>query len=700
MKNLIRTTILILLLLSSFSSFSQSIGEIWECNTDAPKSKTMYVNTNESSFNTYIKHIRIFVHVIRKDNGTGGLSSEVVNNSLSILKDDYQQHNISFIEIGRDFIDSDLFYNGINKESYFQLINTGNHDSAIDIYFLSSTDKFARASNIPGNALALGGYYTETSVLSHEMGHCLGLYHTHSGRGCNDYENCQESIDSSNCDECGDLVCDTPADPCLKGKVDKDCNYIGGGGFSPNTDNIMSYSPPYCLSAFTNGQKERIHAAITSEPVLKKVIVLSPTNLTATNIRYRDFTLSWTGVDNAVGYKVYDVTNSKEKLVGTTTETKLAIKDLGMGETYKYAVKAKYPNIESEYSDTLSVTTVKLKLSGATTICDQETYTIENFLPNTKVEWKSINSNLELVSVTENGKKATFSKKGNGICLVNVHFKDIQIVLHKEVMVGVPLSSEIGVYINGETVGKVPYTILSDFDFPKLRPYPDLVTLCTSKDNLFYAEYPKKTGSSLYGNIFLPSEFIDLIDFRFIGLKYEWRVKEGNPDWTLESKYPHFPSLIDNSAIVAKYFKMLEPIIKRPYSLLPPPVFEVRLCNECGCSEWKELSNFEVRECSIWDLIFLLTPNGDGVNDTFEITETAKPTTYSTSTTDRVYNLTIFNNEGNVVYEKDNYMQDDERFVGIGNTGNYANVTLSGGNYYYTLTGSSNRSGMIYLERE
>ncbi len=40
-----------------------------------------------------------------------------------------------------------------------------------------------------------------------------------------------------------------------------------------------------------------------------------PTNLTATNIRYTDFTLNWDTVNKVVGYEVYEITDSKEKFL-------------------------------------------------------------------------------------------------------------------------------------------------------------------------------------------------------------------------------------------------------------------------------------------------------------------------------------------------------------------------------------------------
>ena len=102
-------------------------------------------------------------------------------------------------------------------------------------------------------------------ALSHEMGHALGLFHTHRPLGkpntlpCE----CNENPDSSNGFVCGDLVADTPADPL--GTIDGQCNYTGDipndpGGtiYYPYTNNIMSYYRYNCQNAFTPGQKSRM----------------------------------------------------------------------------------------------------------------------------------------------------------------------------------------------------------------------------------------------------------------------------------------------------------------------------------------------------------------------------------------------------------------------------------------------------------
>lgn len=114
--------------------------------------------------------------------------------------------------------------------------------------------------------------YTRAQTFVHELGHVLGLLHTHDST----YGN--ELVDGSNCSESGDLICDTPADPGIGGSaVDlQTCTYIGtaqdanGELYTPQVKNIMSYSRcPRTL--FTPGQINVMHYVLSDvKSYLKK----------------------------------------------------------------------------------------------------------------------------------------------------------------------------------------------------------------------------------------------------------------------------------------------------------------------------------------------------------------------------------------------------------------------------------------------
>ncbi|MFK8101081.1 MAG: M43 family zinc metalloprotease [Saprospiraceae bacterium] len=100
-----------------------------------------------------------------------------------------------------------------------------------------------------------------SSVITHEMGHYLGVYHTFQG-GCG----------NNDCLQDGDRVCDTPPDqstapvPC-NGTINS-CTTDTDSGFATDQDdmfiNYMDYGDPDCYSAFTQGQADRMSFFVTT----------------------------------------------------------------------------------------------------------------------------------------------------------------------------------------------------------------------------------------------------------------------------------------------------------------------------------------------------------------------------------------------------------------------------------------------------
>ncbi len=104
-------------------------------------------------------------------------------------------------------------------------------------------------------------------ILAHEVGHALGLPHTH---GYTNFGTTDELVNGSNCSTHGDRFCDTPADPNILGLVNGACVYVGnltdanGQQYTPNTGNIMSYTNGNCRSHFSAEQHERMYDVASS----------------------------------------------------------------------------------------------------------------------------------------------------------------------------------------------------------------------------------------------------------------------------------------------------------------------------------------------------------------------------------------------------------------------------------------------------
>lgn len=129
---------------------------------------------------------------------------------------------------------------------------------------------------------------TDGRTLTHEIGHCLNLYHTFQS-GC-----------GFSCTSSGDFVCDTPPQ---SGSHNNSCNFAinscnndatGGSSSNPNpyTSNVPDQLENYmgyglsCLAMFTPGQKARAYAAFNTYPLMSSLIDSANLVLTGTNDGY------------------------------------------------------------------------------------------------------------------------------------------------------------------------------------------------------------------------------------------------------------------------------------------------------------------------------------------------------------------------------------------------------------------------------
>lgn len=247
--------------------------------------KSLYLRTTLNN-NSYC--LKVYFHIIRRSDGTGGQTVAKVNQAFQILNQDFNPHSISFYwDNTIDYINNTNYYNSPGSN----IFTVNNHQDGIDIYLYDDNSSAGGLANGVGGSSEFyvsGKFWNSpfqslitSHVISHEMGHVLFLWHTHHGtfpEGGNDNP-CAELVNGSNASTCGDYVTDTPADPHIQFNVNASCQWLGSGtdsngqSYNPDEQNIMAYTTPQCMSYYTQLQGLRMRNAIATLPYLQQCVV-------------------------------------------------------------------------------------------------------------------------------------------------------------------------------------------------------------------------------------------------------------------------------------------------------------------------------------------------------------------------------------------------------------------------------------------
>jgi hypothetical protein len=226
--------------------------------------------------------LRIFFNVFCNDDGSNCASDPTtIAQQVDALNAAYLPLRIQF-QYDYIFINSSQFRNssGTAEEALMKSTYAFNPDQQLNVYIVGRSggsygtfpwdDGRLPLSAQGGVVLYDGHVYPQPyhdNVLAHEVGHCLGLWHTHHGvtEVYNDCQNeCYERADGVNGDITGDLCSDTPPTP-----TNTSCNEVSGNDLCSGvpwapTDrtNFMGYGPiggSTCWNHFTTQQWGRIH---------------------------------------------------------------------------------------------------------------------------------------------------------------------------------------------------------------------------------------------------------------------------------------------------------------------------------------------------------------------------------------------------------------------------------------------------------
>lgn len=117
--------------------------------------------------------MRVFFHILRRADGTGGQPVSAVARSMNALTAGYAPNQIYFQNLGYDEVRSDYYY-GLTSSTadtakYRALVtNIQRNYSALNLYLLDDTSPYnsGRANGIPGFAVAIGGKWQDSSWLA------------------------------------------------------------------------------------------------------------------------------------------------------------------------------------------------------------------------------------------------------------------------------------------------------------------------------------------------------------------------------------------------------------------------------------------------------------------------------------------------------------------------------------------------------
>ncbi|MDJ0842513.1 MAG: PKD domain-containing protein [Acidobacteriota bacterium] len=229
--------------------------------------------------------VDVIVHVMRDNNGNNGVSQATVNATIAQMNADYAGSGtgIQFNLVATRFHNNSTYacisaYSPFNSTWYNEILQMRRDyaetpDEVCNIYIgcqdSSPWGVLLGIATFPWDPAALtntGGFWLNNlasgsgeTTASHEMGHCLGLWHTHHGVSEVDAcSTCYELADGTDGDSTGDFCSDTPPTP-----TNQNCSDPGGSDCAGtpwgNTqeENIMGYSN--CRSLLTTQQSRRMH---------------------------------------------------------------------------------------------------------------------------------------------------------------------------------------------------------------------------------------------------------------------------------------------------------------------------------------------------------------------------------------------------------------------------------------------------------
>lgn len=273
--------------------------DLLEKNDQSAKMTSESMFSHEST--PFLIPIRAWIY--REDNGTGNITLNQLNQIITNINNRFRTYtNIQFYLLCNvTEINNSDFAHSDNAD--FDDYTANNRQlNVLNVHFVINSSDWGGRARFPwDNPNFTCAIVTEAltaqdqaNLLAHEIGHTLGLYHTHHpGRNNNHQKNedcgdcyqesvsrtrtqglaCVSTVGKKKCEVNGDFLCDTDADPALQwpGRQSyvTNCQYNGLGGtdnwganWTPLVGNVMGYAPLNCLYYFSPLQTSKMYGYI------------------------------------------------------------------------------------------------------------------------------------------------------------------------------------------------------------------------------------------------------------------------------------------------------------------------------------------------------------------------------------------------------------------------------------------------------
>lgn len=243
--------------------------------------------TKQASLPCVNKDFNLVAHILRDSMGETNILESDIEAAVDTLNQYYAPVCMSFTLCEILVIDNFQYDDTENENEWTELKVKYLQENRINIFFVNSvewveelecgyTDQGAITMTDSEGGILMKKECTidAPKSLIHEMGHFFGLYNTYEtefGAG---------TVNGDNCEEAGDLVCDTPADPYEPGQavenyvdVEQGCRFIdassdaNGQVYIPHVGNFMSSYQDTCRCGFTYGQYQRMVDQYRMAPV-------------------------------------------------------------------------------------------------------------------------------------------------------------------------------------------------------------------------------------------------------------------------------------------------------------------------------------------------------------------------------------------------------------------------------------------------